>query len=456
MKICRFQNVHKNMNHLTILEQVLKSMDEQNLQYCLLRNYEFLLDSSRPIESLDTLVAEADYPRLQTLLLAAGFRQRKPQFSLRHRAFFRLLGTKMVSFDVQVGGVYWNDLRYLEEAALARRVRLSFFYVLHPNDLAVMFIAHSILGKRYFKPKYWQIVSTLKTLDSAQDFDQEQVRQKLSFLFGAKAANTIQNALASNQPEQIAIYRSLLYFLLSHPQRLLIFLPLCWRWVKWKKVGQSYPLISFIGPDGAGKSTMLAGLQHYLQERGRKVAVVYCGRGRKQLLPGGKIAAQYKRWEKKKDQEKRMTFSREPEKNFPKGEHFWTKVLYPLAAPWYALDLALRYAFLILPRRRTKTIVLTDRYCSDLYLMKHLPRVYASLFLWLFPQPSFTFYLYQDLAELKARRPQESEEGLQRQLALFAELQKKLGALAIKTTDPRQDLEQIIQRVETFLLREWY
>ena len=61
-------------------------------------------------------------------------------------------------FDIQVGGIHWNDMPYLGEEVLNNRVKKSYFYVPSDNDTFVMLLTHSILGKRYFKPKYKKIL----------------------------------------------------------------------------------------------------------------------------------------------------------------------------------------------------------------------------------------------------------------------------------------------------------
>ena len=69
-----------------------------------------------------------------------------------------------------------------------------------------------------------------------------------------------------------------------------------------------------------------------------------------------------------------------------------------------------------------KKVVITDRYCSDILLMKNVPLGLKRSLLKLFPKPTITFYLYNSPRILHQRRPQESVEELSRQLKLFEEL----------------------------------
>ena len=138
---------------LECIKIVLKEFDEQNINYCILRNYEFLLGNPMPIESLDTVVSKKDFRRADKILKDFDFIKRKQQFSLKHKAYFRLIDLQKVSFDIQIGGIHWNDMVYLDESILENRKKIKYFYALSDKDTFVMLLVHSILGKRYFKPK---------------------------------------------------------------------------------------------------------------------------------------------------------------------------------------------------------------------------------------------------------------------------------------------------------------
>lgn len=426
---------------LHCLQQVLELFNQQNIRYCVLRNYEFLLDTSYPVESLDIVIAEQDFPQAVEIISQQKFISRKPQFSLRHKAFFKLIGTAKVSFDIQVGGVYWNDMRYMDESILHHRVRSGYFYVPSANDTAVQLLCHSILGKRYFKVKYQRILSSI-------DYDLNYVLENLSRTFGQKYGQRIISFLRVQDFDRIPIYRPLLHFLL-HPRRLRIFLPLCWRWVRWKKPLVAYPLISVIGPDGAGKSTVLESLAQHLRAEHRNVSVQYGGRGRGHVLPISKLGRAYKKAEKQRDASIPSLEKR------PAGGNFRT-FIYSGAALVFAFDFALRYMARIFLARRRHAIVITDRYCSDLFLMKHVPTWLKSALISVFPKPTLTFYLYQDAEVLHERRPEESIAELERQLALFTALRQHLPYIALKTTNPEKDAERVIQEVEKLLLVNWY
>src|SRR3989338_1714045 len=241
-------------------KKVLTEFNARGIQYCLLRNYEFLYDDSFPIEGLDMVVSKPDLVRVGEVLHNFGFMKRKQQFSLMHKAYFKLVDLKQVSFDLQVGGVYWNDMRYLEESILKNRIAKDFFFVLSENDAAAMYVAHSILGKRYFKSKYQRIISSMK-------YDRNEVLAALSSIFNRRKAATILDLVEQQKFERIPTYSLAAYFVMKKLGHIITFLALCGRWLRWKRFFTPAPLISVLGPDGAGKSTLVSSLREHLEAK---------------------------------------------------------------------------------------------------------------------------------------------------------------------------------------------
>lgn len=436
---------------IEFIKKIVVRFEAEGIRYCLLRNYEFLQGEPLPIESMDTLVAREDLPKIHQILLAEGFQKRKSQFSLKHQAYFKLdtfdQKLQKVSFDFQVGGIHWNDLPYLGEEVLAKKIKKDYFYVPANNDTFVMLLVHSILGKRYFKTKYQQILQKI-------EIDQKEVIKKLAKIFNRKIALNLFNLARTGQFHRMKCYPLIIYFLFKKPGRLISFTCLFFRWLKWKQFFAAYPLISLIGPDGAGKSTMAKKLAEFLRENDKKVAVIYAGRGKGQILPFRKIGNQYKKKEKKRD----LQNIQKRQNNFLKNRKisFKRRLLYLTALPIYALDLLLRYWLQIMPKRRRRKVVITDRYCSDLFLMENVPLFIKQGILKLFPKPTLIFYLYQTPEVLRQRRPEETKEELERQLNLFEKMKKELKMREILSEDLEQDSLLLKKIVFAKMLREWY
>ncbi len=427
---------------LECIKIVLKEFDEQNINYCILRNYEFLLGNPMPIESLDTVVSKKDFRRADKILKDFDFIKRKQQFSLKHKAYFRLIDLQKVSFDIQIGGIHWNDMVYLDESILENRKKIKYFYALSDKDTFVMLLVHSILGKRYFKPKYQ------KTLVGLYDqVDNNYVYSKISKIFNKKFAKFLMQSVKINKFNRINCYKLIIIFLIKKPIRFITFFLLTLRWIKQRKNPfRLSPLISVIGPDGAGKSTMVKNLKYFLESNGRKISLIYTGRGRENILPIAYFGRKYKKKEKKRDKVTGDFYKH-------KKASLKRRVLYTLSCPIFALDLYLRYLFKILPERRKGKIVITDRYCSDIILMKNVPSWLKNFFLTLFPKPTINIFLYNDPETLHQRRPEEPINELERQMSIFGKLNYDMK---IKSTDQKKDYIEIINFIQKRLLENWF
>ncbi len=414
---------------IAALKEILGEFNKQNIQYCILRNYEFLLGQPYPVESLDTVIAKKDLRRAESILFSYGFHKRKQQFSKKHKAYFKLIGLQKISFDVQVGGVYWNDLKYLDENIIRNRQKKSFFYIPSDNDYFIMLLTHSILGKRYFKPKYQKILLSLNV-------DEDYVRKHL-VLDKSLISKVKQNKFSEINCKKIAKG-----FIFKNPRNTFIFSFLTLRWFWQRKFPKPYPLVSIVGPDGSGKTSLTANLNSFLQEKGRKTVQIYTGRGRGNVLPLMKLGRRYKRAEKKKDKISKV-----------KKANWKRKLLYTFSAPIFTLDLFLRYYLKIFPQRMKKKIVITDRYCSDIVLMKNTPFFFKRFLLALFPKPTLVYFLHNDSQVLHQRRPEEPVEELDRQLGLFRRFKYDL---AVKSNDKVKDTEKVLEHVFTYLLKNWF
>ncbi len=432
------------MEEFTQYKLVLNVLGQEKVRYCVLRNFSFLEEERNPAtsveRSVDISVHSQDYIKLHDIFIRCGFLRRKDQFSLKHKAYFKLVGKNVVSFDVQVGGIYWNDMGYLGDDIFDRRLNKTYFSVLSEEDSFVMYVLHSILGKRRFKQKYQEVLLSL-----LPRVNTKAVILQFSVVFNTSIAQWLYRKVSEGKFEEILRWKYFLisYFILCSPQHLITSFLLLGRWIKWKKFCTAYPLISVIGPDGAGKSTLIKLLEEQLKRYNRKVCVIYTGRGRSQIIPIRTIGNKYKHKEKRNDTKVRSSVLSK-------------KLIYTLWAFVSAFDLLLRYFFKIMSARRRRTIVLTDRYCSDIFLMKHVPLFLKKCLLRLFPKPTLTFYLYNSVEVLHSRRPAETVEELERQMVLFGYLEQYLHAYAIQTDNLDVTEQEIIQEVMEFMYREWY
>lgn len=430
------------MDRIKLIKGISEKLNRDNIQYCILRNYDFLLKEKKELtrseKSIDMVVSKKDMPKLDKLLTKLGFTKRKKGYSLKHTPYFKVFDEDFISFDIQVGAVHWNDMPYLDEKnILKNRTKKSFFYVPSDNDAFVMLLVHSILGKRYFKPEYKAILSSLsETIDNDYVFD------RLKETFNKKTAEVLLDLAIKKRFNEIIKKKNALiyYFILKSPKHITVFTALFFRWIRWKI--RLKPLITVMGPDGSGKSTTVKELNKKLIYFGRNSTVIYSGRGHYNVIPINKFGRGYK--EKEIIAEKKGA----PRKTTRKS------LLYTIASLFYTLDMLLRY-FLMTPKRM-KECVITDRYCSDIFLMENVPFFIRRFWISLFPRPQLTFYLYNSVPILHKRSNGHNIENLNWQLKNFPILNKRFNSIQIKTENKEKTIQQVFTDTMTWLLRNWY
>ncbi len=417
-----------------IIKKVLTEFNNESIKYCVLRNYEFLLDPNQPPGfDFDVSIAEEDKQKVERIFAKNGFIKKPPQFSHKHQgySYFSKEDLKKLGFDVQWNGVVWNDMYYLKNDIYSQRKKVGFLYTVSDEDAFIMYLCHSILGKRFFKEKYRQKLQEL----AKKELDFTAIAQRLNILFKNKRAGKmlIEQVKANKFDEIIKNrYHYIKRFILWN--HLPLFIVLFFRWINEKVIKRPQPLIAFIGPDGAGKSTTAERIKRILEDNDRKVAQAYLGRGKSHLLPINKTGRAV--YEKIKNKKPGMII----------------KILYTLAAPVYTTDLLLRYLFVVRPKRK-RAIVITDRYCTDIYLMPRISNAMRSFLFHLFPKPTLTFYLYNTPEVLYERKHEQSVEELRRQMDLFEKMSQKLQAFKVKTDNEEKVIAAIAKNIFEYLTR---
>jgi len=429
------------MELVSFIKKVLFQFNNSNVKYLIIRNYEFIIDPKEsPGNDLDIVVDSTDFKKAKNILINLGFIEAKQQFSLKHRGFRKYLSSikKTIGFDIQVGGIHWNDIPYLDaKTVISRKVKKGIIYTLSSEDAYVMYLCHSVLGKRFFKEKYAQKLIEL----SGQNLNFQYIQKKLQRIFSHSISNGFINKIKEGRFNVIKrnSYYYAIYYVFKNPRNIFPFFLLFLRWFftpKYcplrkipliKHLIPAYPMISIIGPDGSGKTTNAFRLKKTLVLNSRHAKIVYTGRGKSNIIPIKKLGAIYKRVERK-----RM-----------KKNGLLKKIIYTMAAPVYTFDLIIRYLLKIYPLLKSEKVVITDRYASDILLMPHVPLWLKKILLSIFPKPTLTFYLHNDATILYERRRQQSVDELNRQMELFKVLAEKFDAISIITKRPKRDGDRI-------------
>ena len=169
------------------IKEILQVFNQNNIKYCVLRNYAFLLNQGDLGTDLDISVDDSNWNNAEEILLNQGFNKSSKNFSLKHQGFWKYFpeNKKTFSFDLQKGGIYWNDIVYLKMNQILSGIENKYFFpILSVNDSYLHYLCHSILGKRFFKHKYKEELVSL----SQEDLNFSYIKSNLAQIFNKKIA----------------------------------------------------------------------------------------------------------------------------------------------------------------------------------------------------------------------------------------------------------------------------
>jgi len=414
------------MKSTAIIRTVLRAFKGQNIDYAIMRNYDFLLYSTKQVgKDVDIVVKEHSEHKIHRIMKKLGF-IKEPICRLSKHTGYALLvpeEQKLLKFHFHLGGITGAFITYLKaESLLRRRKQIKDFFAISDEDQLVSLLMHA----SFDSPKYYKIIRSL----IAKKLDVHYMQYALRKLLFHKTADAVLTAAMKPDFKKLAKLRNKIRYgvLFRRPWNILTFLKVrggCGIMQLPRKIRPA-PLVSLIGMDGAGKTTATKAMMNILDKNKIKAALVYTGRGKKNILPIQAVGRPYKQVEKKMKLPKTIL-----------------QTIYTLAAPFFAADLFLRYWFSIFPKRMSKKIVITDRYATDMLVMRHVPDAVRKVLYAILPKPTTTIYLYNDPKILNKRKPQHPIEDLYRQEKLYNNLINDLCVIQIKS----ESREQVIADV---------
>ena len=402
--------------------EILRKFGDSKVNYVIMRNWEFLTKDVNLGKDIDIVIDSKSVGKVGKILAKEGFVREKISPYSHHFGYAKYFPRelKLVKFHFHVGGISGRHVTYLSaEQLLKRRKKIGKYYVVSPEDLYISLVLHSPGSKRYTK-----VANKLKNLDEAY------LKSNFVDIFGRSLGTKVFASEFSDLRKLKKQIRSNVFW--SDPIGALYVTGMSALWYIPKFIRGS-PVVSFIGMDGAGKTTATSKMIELLKEHRIKSELVYVGRGRGNILPIQFFGREYKRREKRIDSNSKRS----------KDIKFSRKVVYSLAAPVFYLDFLLRY-FKVFVARRTKKLVITDRFATDFLIMKNVPLWLRNLLYLLSPKPSAVIYLYNSPGVLYRRKPGHPAGDLERQEKLYTSVLRKVKKVhSIKSLNEKQTFQDV-------------
>ena len=410
------------MNSRGTVLKILGKFEQSKVNYAIMRNWEFLSKEVNLGKDIDIVIDSKSVGNIAKLLIKEGYTRENISPYSHHFGYAKYFPKelKLVKFHFHVGGISGRHVNYLSaEQLLSRRKKIGKYYIMSPEDLYISLILHSPGSKRYSK-----VVNKLKNLD------EEYLKLNLVNIFGHSFGAEVFDSEFSNLRAIKNRIRSKVFW--NDPLGALYVIGMSVFWYVPKLI-RGAPVISFIGMDGSGKTTATSKMIDLLKVHRIKSELVYVGRGRGNILPIQFFGRKYKRREKQIDSDSKKSGN----------VKFSRKVVYSLAAPVFYLDFLLRY-FKVFVARRTKKLVITDRFATDFLIMKNVPLWLRKLLYILSPKPNVVIYLYNSPKVLYKRKPGHPAGDLERQEKLYSMVLKQVKKVhKVKSLNENQTIRDV-------------
>lgn len=424
---------------------VLNKLAEHGIDYALIRNFDCII-KNKPFneKDIDILILKKDRAKATILMQAHGFKKLWLCPSTGHIGFAKYIDGKFLSFHYHAGGVAGSNIPYLDaEQLLKRKQQNKQINIVSDEDRFLAVLLHSVLDGTKIKDRYKQELGAL----IRKNMDWDYIKNTMNSVLNPSIIKKIlfyvqQNGYGRIENITPKIQNNFKYGKLSRILQLMKSGIILRAWGIWR-LTKNAPLVSFIGMDGTGKTTMTSLLKKKLDHSLITNELIYTGRGRNNILPIQFFGTEYYK----------LTHN-SPDKlkiNSRNTASFAEKAMHIMAAPVFALDLFLRYWLVIWPKRKTKQIVLTDRYSTDILLMKDVPSLLKNVLFLLFPRPTLTIYLYNHPQILHKRKPDHPLNDLYRQQKIFAKINKRIMPIKIKSDIIEKTFNKIGEQLSTVL-----
>jgi len=135
-----------------ILEDIFERFSEENVRFCVLRNYEYLENE----KDVDLIISRKDHGKVRGIMEDFGL---KKGIDFGHYLSYK---NKIVWFDFRVGGIVYQGFLFknFDKVFKARR-KFKNFYVISKEEELVHLVLHSIVDKGAYRPSYVERIEKL-------------------------------------------------------------------------------------------------------------------------------------------------------------------------------------------------------------------------------------------------------------------------------------------------------
>lgn len=404
-----------------IYKYLFESLNQKNIPYCVLRNYQRL-----PYENIgsdiDISIERGFEKDIENIIdiMCQNFKLtiiKKTRRQLLYQYFIIDNDSKVLQLDFHDVGEQYRGVNYLKSEELISRRRLyNGIYVVNEIDEAIVSLLSSLLWGGFIKEKY------IKNIYNTFTSNSDEVNKILRKAFSDKISNNIINFIKEEKYDNLKLnvkqYRKeiILKGIFKNPLKT-INNNINYFYNEFKfRYFNSGMFIVFLGCDGSGKSTIIENMRSLLCNLFNNKEIHYYHWRPNRLKQLRKIG-------KNTSQEKQVLVVDDPHKKDPHNI-----LISNLRFIYYTLDYIISYPKFIKAKAKNG-IILFDRYYYDMiiddrrYRMKNINILYKLMSIFI-PKPDLVIYLDSTPEELIYRKAELSYEGYKKALNNYREFIK--------------------------------
>ena len=248
---------------------VFETLDQKDIRYCLLRDWDQLFEIASKGGEIDILVQQSQLPRLKHLLAQLGFVSIQSWGHAPHHFFFAYDrdADHWIKLDVVTEIAFGSPNHELRTSlglsCLKNRQRSGSVFIPAPEDEFMALLLHCVLDKaRFASSRRQRLASLQKRISDGQHISilLQQLWPGISWLELSHMIEAEQWQALLAQRQRVAVYLSSRDRFATHWRRIRNqFLRKLGRWLGLLR--PQLPMIALLAPDGAGKSTLAAAIE---------------------------------------------------------------------------------------------------------------------------------------------------------------------------------------------------
>lgn len=417
-----------------ILKKLFENWNKNQVDYCILRNYDFLLKNKKYYEGkdIDILINKKSLKKAKSDLLKLGFLKLDLNFASNHEGYV-FFDERIVSVHLHIDGVSGKNIDYLiGKKILERKIKTKFFYHTSNMDLFFVILMHLIFDKKKIEERYVLKLKNLVKFVKQEDFENLFSKKYTKLILGSIKKNNFDlilknknNLILNNYMRNFSnFFKIFKFYIFSFGYFL-------------KRLFKKGKLIAIVGLDGTGKTTLNQNLNNYYNKSLFRVKNIYMGRGKNNILPINLISKLFIR-----KNENEISIDKQSSPTIGQEKKF--NILFTIVSFLFFIDLYLRYVFRLFPAKIKNDYVITDRYITDMILMNGVPYFLRKLYFNLLPKPDIFLYLHNNIKILHKRKGHPLDD-LNRQKKIYDKLSKKYEFMNIKSDSEEQTFNDTIR-----------